>query len=65
MRWSLPFGDRLVWVLLAVSAAFLAWGFLAGSSGLVTLGAIGLALTLFAYTAVPRLLGRPPDDEGE
>ncbi|MGE5597414.1 MAG: hypothetical protein ACM3S1_15415 [Hyphomicrobiales bacterium] len=55
---------RLPWLLLAVSCAALAWGLLASSSGLVTLGAIGIALTLIAFVIAPRMVGgAPPDAE--
>jgi|GEM_PF-2688913 len=58
MRWSLPFGDRLVWVLLVLSAALLVWGLFTTSGERITLGVVGLALALFAHFAAPRLLGR-------
>jgi len=52
-----PRPDRLPWILFAVSAGALAWGIVAGSAGLVTLGAIGIALTVLAFAIAPRLLG--------
>jgi hypothetical protein len=52
-----PRPDRLPWILFAVSAGALAWGIVTGSAGLVTLGTIGIALTVLAFAVAPRLLG--------
>ena len=63
MRFTFPRPELLPIFLLIVSGGLLGWGFIADSIELITLGSLGVALTLFAFAFVPRLLGSPPSDE--
>lgn len=65
MRFTFPNPERLPWLLFGVSCALLAWGVMSDSTELLTIGSLGVALTLLAFGLAPRLLGPPAEDGSE
>lgn len=59
-RPTLPLGDRLPWVLGAISLVLIGYGLAAESDRAVLIGGIGLAGTVVGFL-LPRLL-LPPND---
>lgn len=59
----IPFGTKGPWILGAIALSLLVYGTIAGSTGLIVVGAIGAAALLIGFPLAELLLGKKHDPE--